>query len=113
MNIATSYVMRRIREQNDAFRKTFSGGKVMLTAGVDALPDMVKAAVLQTVATFDNFTEDNDPHGEHDFGSFELVNRTFFWRIDYYDRELTCGSDDPADPEKTTRVLTIMFASEY
>src|SRR5262245_39730770 len=113
MNIATSYVMRCIREQNDAFRKTFSGGKVMMTAGVDALPDMVKAAVLQTVANFDDFTEDNDPHGEHDFGSFELVNRKFYWRIDYYDRDLKCGSDDPADPEKTTRVLTIMFASEY
>ena len=36
----------RIRELNDAFRRTFSGGNVVMTAGVNALPDMVKAAAL-------------------------------------------------------------------
>ena len=68
----------RIRELNDAFRRTFSGGKVTMTTGVYALPDMVKAAALQKAATFDAFTEDNDPHGEHDFGSFELCGRKFY-----------------------------------
>ena len=56
---------------------------VTMTAGVYALPDMVKAAALQKAATFDQFTEDNDPHGEHDFGSFELCGRKFFWKIEY------------------------------
>lgn len=98
---------------NDAFRKSFSGGKVMMTAGVDALPDMVKCAALHEVATFNAFSEDNDPYGEHDFGSFELCSRKFFWKIDYYDRELKYGSEDPANPDETTRVLTIMLASEY
>jgi hypothetical protein len=28
----------KIRELNDAFRTTMTGGRVMLTAGVDALP---------------------------------------------------------------------------
>jgi hypothetical protein len=65
------------------------------------------------VATFSAFNEDNDPYGEHDFGSFELCSRKFFWKIDYYDKELRCGSEDPADPEKTTRVLTLMLAEEY
>jgi hypothetical protein len=60
---------RRIRALNDAFRRTFAGGKVTMTAGVYALPDMVKAAALQKAATFDEFNEDNDPHSEHDFGS--------------------------------------------
>ena len=68
----------RIRELNDAFRRSFSGGKVTMTAGVYALPDMVKAAALQKAATFDQFNEDNDPYGEHDFGSFELCSRKFF-----------------------------------
>lgn len=98
---------------NDAFRTTFSGGKVLMTASVDALPSMVKAAALQQVAIFEDFSEDNDPHGEHDFGSFELCNRTFFWKIDYYDTSCEFGSEDPADPGKTTRVLTLMLAEDY
>src|SRR6266480_1510430 len=98
----------RIRQLNDAFRRTFSGGRVLMTTGVAALPDMVKAAALQAVAAFGEFTEDNDPHGEHDFGSFELVNRKFFWKIDYYDERCEFGSEDPSDPKKTTRVLTVM-----
>ena len=103
----------RIRELNDAFRSTFAGGKVVMTAGVDALPDMVKAAALQKAATFDQFTEDNDPYGEHDFGSFELCKRKFFWKIDYYDRAMEHGSEDPSDPKQTTRVMTVMLAEEY
>jgi hypothetical protein len=75
----------RIRNLNNAFRQTFAGGRVMLTSGVDALPDLIKARALQLVRIFDDFSEDNDPHGEHDLGSFELANFTFFWKIDYYD----------------------------
>ena len=103
----------RIRELNDAFRSTFRGGKVMMTSGVDELPDCVKAEALVQVAKFSEFTADNDPHGEHDFGSFRLVGRKFFWKIDYYDKELQFGSDDPSDPERTMRVLTLMLADEY
>ena len=103
----------RIRELNDAFRTTFSGGRVMLTVGVDSLPSDVKAIVIRRVVTFSTFTADNDPRGEHDFGNFEVRGKRFFWKIDYYDRALEFGSDDPSDPEKTTRVLTIMFAEEY
>ena len=43
----------RIRDLNDDFRRTFSGGKVLMTCGVAELPDMVKAAALQKAATFD------------------------------------------------------------
>ena len=103
----------RIRELNDAFRTTMSGGRVVMTAGVDALPSDVKAMTIRRVATFCDFTPDNDPHGEHDFGSFELAGRKFFWKIDYYDAAMEYGSEDPADPTKTTRVLTLMLAEEY
>ena len=89
------------------------GGLVTMTAGVNALPSDVKALVIRRVATFAAFTLENDPHGEHDFGAVELSGRRFFWKIDYYDREQRYGSDDPADPEQTTRVLTIMLAEEY
>jgi Protein of unknown function (DUF3768) len=103
----------RIRELNDAFRGTFNGGKLMMTPGVHELPDCVKADALVKVATFSQFTGDNDPYGEHDFGFFELVGRTFYWKIDYYDEQCEFRSADPADPGKTTRVLTLMLAAEY
>jgi hypothetical protein len=69
--------------------------------------------VIRRVATFSEFTPENDPHGEHDFGSFALAGRKFFWKIDAYDKALEFGSEDPAGPSKTTRVLTIMLVSEY
>ena len=104
---------KRIRELNDAFRKSFTGGKVVMTASVAALPEMIRANALLEVVRFDHFTPDNDPRGEHDFGSFELVGRTFFWKIDAYDQNLEFGSEDPGDPTKTTRVLTLMLAEDY
>jgi hypothetical protein len=103
----------KIRELNDRFRTTVTGGRVMMTAGVDALPSDVKAMVIRRVATFTEFTPDNDPHKEHDFGSFTLTGRKFFWKIDAYDKAMEFGSEDPADSSKTTRVLTIMLAEEY
>ena len=103
----------RIRVLNDNFRVTFLGGKVVLTQGVNELPLDVKANVLLMVQRFDNFTRDNDPYGEHDFGCFEFAGDTFYWKIDYYSIDCRSGSEEPSDPEKTTRVLTIMFAAEY
>jgi hypothetical protein len=105
----------RIRELNDALRTSFDQklGKIVMTSGVNALASDVKAMAMRKVATFSDFTPDNDPHKEHDFGSFELTDRSFFWKIDYYDQTLAFGSDDPSDPEQTTRVLTIMLAEEY
>jgi len=103
----------RIRELNDAFRTTLRGGRAVMTSGVSDLPDCVKAEAMVQVAAFSDFTPDNDPHREHDFGSFTLVGRRFFWKIDYYDERCELGSEDPSDPAKTTRVLTIMLAEEY
>jgi len=41
--------------------------------------------VLLEGQTFANFNADNDPRGEHDFGSFRLAGQNFFWKIDYYE----------------------------
>ena len=104
----------RIRELNDNFRLTLKGGKVVITAGVQALPIDLAASALRRMQAFLNFTPDNDPHGEHDFGSFEEGGYKFFWKIDYYAKDdFTQGSEDPSNPEITTRVLTLMFVSEY
>ena len=90
---------QRIRALNDAFRTSLSGRRVMMTAGVDALDG--------------DFNGDNDPHGEHDFGSIEVAGLKVFWKIDAYDPTMTYGSEDPANPDVTTRVMTIMLADEY
>tara|TARA_Y100000815_G_C12948051_1_gene351839 strand:- start:59 stop:265 length:207 start_codon:yes stop_codon:yes gene_type:complete len=68
---------------------------------------------MKAVAEFNDFTSDNDPYGEHDFGTLTVGGRRINWKIDYYDNDLKYGSPDPADPSVTTRVLTIMLASEY
>jgi len=100
-----------IAQLNDAFRTTFVGGRVSMTAGVAALP--YNGGVLEAVRLFDKFTEDNDPYGEHDFGALMFGSDKFFWKIDYYDQSLEYGSENPADPAVTTRVLTVMLADEY
>ncbi len=103
----------RIRALNDAFRSTFIGGRVMITEGVNALGAAFESGCVEAVQTFSDFTGDNDPYGEHDFGSITIADRRVFWKIDYYDRACVYGSENPADPSATTRVLTIMLASEY
>lgn len=112
-HISPDEQVRRIRELNDAFRRTFQGGRVLMTAGVRSFSESTCAAILQRVRSFCSFSEANDPHGEHDFGSFEHAGQTIFWKIDCYDERLAFGSEDPSDPTKTTRVLTIMLAEEY
>ena|SRR5215212_3672070 len=103
----------KVRALNDAFRTTMTGGKVLLTAGVNALPADVKAMVIRRVVTFSEFNEENDPHQEHDFGDFSYAGRKFFWKIDHFDAKMEFGSEDPSNPSRTTRVLTIMFVEEY
>ena len=102
-----------IRELNDAFRMTFTGGRVMMTMGVDVLGPSAKAELLSAVRSFNSFTTANDPYGEHDFGSIEVESQKFFWKIDYYDMAMGQHSVDATNPEATIRVLTIMRADEY
>jgi hypothetical protein len=103
----------RIAELNDAFRTTFVGGEVYLTCGVYSMPACDQQTIMQRVRAFDAFTPENDPYGEHDFGSFEFSGDKLFWKIDCYDRDLEMGSPDPADPSVTRRVLTILLAEEW
>jgi hypothetical protein len=102
-----------IRTLNDALRKTLTGGKVVMTRGVQSLPADTVALALSQMRSFDQFTPDNDPHGEHDFGGFDLAGEKFFWKIDDYDERMECGSEDPSNPKKATRVLTLMLAGDY
>ena len=107
----------RIRALNDAFRRklprTGKGHRLNVTSGVAALHHDALGRLLDSVRSFTDFTDDNDPHGEHDFGAIDQDGLRFFWKIDAYDQWIQFGSPDPTDPAVTTRVLTIMLADEY
>lgn len=113
----TTSRVARVRELNDAMRIDGPAGagpnRWVFTRGALHLGADTVAAIVQSVRSFDAFDEDNDPHGEHDFGVVELAGVRLFWKIDYYDRSFTVHSPDPADPEVTVRVLTLMLAEEY
>jgi hypothetical protein len=104
-----------IRDLNDDFRRATRNrdAHVVITRGVSAFGPGFALQAYDAVRAFDAFTDDNDPHGEHDFGEFEVEGRQLFWKIDYYDKEMEHGSDDPADPDLTTHVITIMLAEDY
>ena len=103
----------RIRDLNDAFRTTLAEGKCALSAGVAELGIPFATAAAAAARAYRNFTPDNDPDGEHDFGAFMIEEQRLIWRIDYYDPTLRYGSRDPSNPAATKRVLTVMLEEEY
>ena len=102
-----------IRKLNDSFRQTLTGGMVMMTAGVVALGADKQAEILAAVRSFKAFDTDNDPWAEHDFGAVDVAGERVFFKMDYYDLTRAFHSSEPADPNVTERVMTIMLASEY
>lgn len=117
----------RIARLNDRARQAMGLACVAVaTEGFRGLPEQDQSRVRELIETFDAFTPDNDPYGERDFGAIyqdgtgrwtttRLARpaETVFWKIDAYDRDLRYGSEAPADPAVTRRVLTIMLVSEY
>lgn len=102
-----------IRTLNDHLRHNFEGGRVVMTQGVQALTNETIACVFKAVREFDDFTPDNDPYQTHEFGMFDLDGQRLMFKVDCYDQNLEYGSPNPADASVTTRVLTILLASEY
>ena len=100
-----------IRRLNDEMREELEC--LSLTVGIRALGVKALIDIARKIRTFRDFTEENDPWGEHDFGAFDYEGHKIFWKIDYCDRSLRGGSPDPTDPTVTKRVLTVMLADEY
>jgi hypothetical protein len=92
---------------NDKFRN--SGQGITVTQGVQVLDDLL--GLIDEIRRFNDFNEDNDPYGEHDFGTVYWLGEKVFWKVDYYNESLTYG-EDPLSP-KCRRVMTVMLASEY
>ena len=87
-----------------------------MTHGVSVLVEdgtLEFGRVVETIQTFDDFNGDNDPYGEHDFSIVTVDGVKIYWKIDYYDQNCQYGSEDPTDPEVTTRVITILLPEEY
>ena len=103
----------RVRALNDALRTSFRGGTVFMTRGIDALSERDRDAIITAVRTFDAFTEDNDPYGQHDCATLTVAGHDVMFKVDYYDRGMAHGSPDASDPSVTARVLTVLFTHEY
>jgi len=103
----------RIRDLNDQLRRSLTGGVLVMTKGIIALGAQRQLAILSAIAAFDDFSPEDDPYREHDFGALTIEGTRIFFKIDYLDRGLTGHSPDPADATVTARVLTVMLAGEY
>lgn len=97
------------RDLNDAFRKTFVGGIVVIERDLAGMKPEVKARVMEAVRDYTGFDSENDPDGDHRSGAVKIGLDQFSWKIEYYNRTLSNPSVDPADPNVTARVLTIRW----
>lgn len=130
MDAASREQTVRIARLNDLARQAMGVAcTAVATAGFRSLPDADQSCVRELIETYDAFTEDNDPHGERDFGTIYQIGdgrwtterprlrederERVFWKIDYYDRDMRFASEDAANPAVTRRVLTIMLSDEY
>jgi len=96
-----------VASTNDAFRR--AGFGTMVTSGIQNLPDV--EGLMGAVRDFNDFNEDNDPYGEHDFGSLVWQGSKVFWKIDYYNQALSVWEDPTS--KRCQRVITVMLAEEY
>lgn len=122
MNNTTNETQQQIATLNDAVRRslvlppvlrTTIPHRIMLTRAIALLTPATVSEIMTKVSQFDNFTSNNDPYQEHDFGSFEQDGSTIVWKFSYYDNQLEYGSPTPEDPSQTIRVLTVMLSTEY
>jgi hypothetical protein len=102
----------RIAALNDQLRRYGKGGRILVTRGALERGALFMKTFVREMRAFDRFNTDNDPYEERDFGAMTVEGERVFWKIDYYDRTMDCGAEDPSDPA-TVRVLTMGLASEY
>ena len=102
---------KQITELNDKFRKQeLSSDRLTLSPKVEALPENKKELLINAVSNVDYFVEGDS---SHDLGLVTVEDTYYLWEIDYYDKNLRSSSPNPADPNCTTRVLTILRMDEY
>ena len=105
--------MTDIATLNDKFCRSFINGEALLSAGTATMSSEDKANIVSMVQNFNDFNDDNDVYGEHDFFSIDYKGNKIFAKIDYYDLNYEFMSENPANPDITNRVLTILLSCEY
>ncbi len=99
-----------IAQLNDRFRQgDRSLGHYQMSRRVLNLPSEKQRELFQLLQTYQAFSPDDQ---EHNTGVITWENHQYIWKIDYLDLTLTMLSDEPANPEKTSRVLFIIRADE-
>ena len=79
----------KVKELNDRFRRTFEGGRVVCTPGIASLREETRFKIFFAIQTFEDFNPENDPYGEHEMGMVEADGEKAYWKIDYFDKNLT------------------------
>jgi len=111
-----------IAKQNDAFRTSIMlslkpegvpPGKLVMTSGIAAQSDEFRTALIVELINFDAFDEDSDPYEMHEMGVLEIEGEKVWFKFDLYDENYEYGAEDPTDPKRTRRVLTLLLPSEY
>lgn len=103
--------VNRIRQLNDSFRRRFFFSEAILTQSLVALgTDVTRTALMEIRRAPAGSGDASDD--EHNIGVLEVRGRKLVWKIHYYDAAMELASEDPADPLKTSRVLSVMLASE-
>lgn len=99
-----------IAQLNDRFRQgDRSLGHYQMSRRVLNLSSEKQRELFQLLQTYQAFSPDDQ---EHNTGVITWENYQYIWKIDYLDLTLTMLSDEPANPEKTSRVLLIIRADE-
>ena len=109
----TQECTEKIAALNDMLRQSQLTGQIVLSQGVQSLNKDLRQRILNGVKTYNAFAPQNDAHKERDFGAFSYEEHDIFWVIDCYDENSQYLSEDPADLNRTKRVLRIMLVDEY
>ena len=109
---ATMSTMQKNRALNDHFRKTGQGGIVTLSMGLHKLGQAEVDNVMKQLAG-EKGDKSVEAGSEHDMGEIQVGNRTVSWEINYYNKELDDVSDNPTNPDQTTRFMTLLLSTEY
>ncbi len=85
MNVSEQYSFaqcpraQRIAQLNDKLRKTGRGGQTVVTRGVTSPDGFDAKSLILALSQSDQFDEDNDTHGEHDFGDLDWCGAELLW----------------------------------